>query len=454
MTHPRQALGRSIGLTAFVWGYPLVEMLRTCRLQTGNGQGAAWHAPIDRLQHCTRVSTDADRDVVTPANDLLYTTGWIHLAHGPRRLTVPPLHEGRYLVLALYDAWTENFANPGLRTSPRGGETVLLVGPDAPPDAGAGSGLRVLRSPTRLVWLIGRVVAGDEADLPAARALQAGIALAADAEGPPPAAVSAWQGPPEDTVAALQARPDEAPAIAARFFDNLCHGLAGECVPPADAGLLAWVAAAGLQPHASFAFEQLDEPLRQGLVQGLADGVALLVHSSRSRHARPWALTARVGRYGSNYLVRALTAYKGLGALAPEEALYAMGDFDAQGRALDGRVPGTLRFAPGELPPVDGFWSVTLYGEDRFLHPNAIGRHSIGDRTPGLRPDADGGLTIHVSHDPPAGEAARANWLPAPAGRCYLVMRLYVPRPEARSWAIPPVTPVTPVAPTPPEPAE
>lgn len=446
MTHPRHALGRSVGLTAFVWGYPLVEMLRTCRLQTGD-PAAAWHAPIDRLRHTPRVADATDRDIVTPANDLLYTTGWIHLAHGPRRLTVPPLHSGRYLVLALYDAWTENFANPGLRTSPRAGETVLLVGPDAPPDAGAGSGLRVLRAPTRLVWLIGRVVAGDQADLPAARALQAGIALAADGEGPPPAAVGNWQGPPEDTVAALEARPHEAEAIAARFFDNLCRGLAGECVPAADAGLLAWLSSAGLQPHAAFSFAQLDEPLRKGLVQGLADGVALLVQASRSRHARPWALNTRIGRYGTAYLVRALTAYKGLGALAPEEALYAMSDFDAHGQPLDGRVGYALRFAPGELPPVDGFWSVTLYAEDRFLHPNASGRHSIGDRTPGLRPDPDGGLTIHVGHEPPADPAARTNWLPAPAGRCYLVLRLYVPRPEARGWAIPPLRPLAPVAP-------
>ena len=99
------------------------------------------------------------------------------------------------------------------------------------------------------------------------------------------------------------------------------------------------------------------------------------------------------------------------------------------------------RFAPGELPPADGFWSITLYDADRFLYRNAFGRHSIGDRTPGLKPDADGGLTLLIGHEPPADPS---NWLPAPPGPCYVVLRMYVPRPEARTWAIPPLQRIEP----------
>jgi len=436
----RQALGRAIGLTAFVWGYPLVESLRTCRLQTSPASQteASWRSPIDTLQHVTRVSTDADRDVVTPANDLLYTTGWINLANGPRMLHVPApqRHPGRYFVLALYDAWTNNFDNPGLRLSPADGEAVWLVGPGCPPAQRPGDGRPVIEAPTNLVWVIGRVLAGEGEDAARARALQAEIRLDAPASGGRPGAVERWSGPPEDTMATWLARPDTAVEYAPHFFNNLCRGLAEQAIPTTDQGLADWLGRSGLTASLDFDFAQLPEGLRAGLIEGLCDGAALVLQGSRSRRARPWATSFGVGRYGTDYLVRALTAYKGLGALAPDEAVYAMSDFDGAHQVYDGRQRYRLRFAPGELPPVDGFWSVTLYDADRFLHPNPKGRHSIGDRTPGLRPDADGGLTLEIAHQPPEGDS---NWLPAPAGNFYLVLRMYLPRPDVRSWPIPPV---------------
>lgn len=442
-TSTRHALGQAIGLTAFVWGYPLVESLRTCRLQTltGNGEHASWRSEIDQLQHVRRVSTDADRDVVTPANDLLYTTGWINLANGPRLLHVPAAarHPGRYFVLALYDAWTNNFDNPGLRNCAAGGEAIWLVGPDHPADALPADGRRVLRAPTDLVWLIARVLAGAGDDVIAAQALQAEIRLElpeGTRSGARPGVVDHWSGPPEDTMAAWMARPDDIASFGPHFFNNLCHGLASQKVPASDTGLARWIASQGLMPDLSFDFFQLDEALRAGLLQGLRDGAALMLEGSRSRKARPWATHFGLGRYDCDYLVRALTAYKGLGALAADEAVYAMGDFDAARAPLHGRQRYRLRFEPGELPPVDAFWSVTLYDADRFLYPNALGRHSIGDRTPDLVHDADGGLTLAISHEPPAD---RRNWLPAPAGQFYLVLRMYLPRPEVRSWTIPPL---------------
>ena len=313
----RRDLARAVGLTAFVHGYPLVESVRTCRLQTGH-PGLAPRAPINALHAITRPSTDQDRDIVTPANDLLYTTAWIHLGDGPCVLTVPAAaeHPGRYFVLALYDAYTENFENLGPRNCSAQGEQVLLLGPgQRAPTALAH--LRQVSCPTTLVWLIGRILVGEAA---------------------------------------------------------------------------------------------------------------------RSRRRKPWVLAGRAGRYGNDHLTRALTAYIGLGALATTEALYAAGHFDAAGEALDGSRRYTMRFEADALPPADAFWSVTLYGADRFLHPNALGRHAIGDRTPGLRRDADGGLRLVFSHDRPADDA---NWLPTPAGRFYLILRLYHPREEARAWRIP-----------------
>lgn len=440
---PRFALGQSIGLAAFVWGYPLVETLRTCRLQTmaTDADAVAWRGAIDRVQHVRRASTAADRDVVTPANDLLYSTGWINLANGPRLLHVPASSQngGRYFVLALYDAWTNNFENPGLRTSPPAGEVVALLGPGTAAGTALPAGARMVRAATNLVWLIARIVVGDTNDLPGARALQAAIRLGCPNgtdSGTLPAAVRHWVGAPQDTMAALQQRPGDASAIAGAFFTNLCHCLADAPPTAEDAGMAAWFTRGKLVAGEAFDWAWIDAPLRAGLTQGLVDAAALITSASRSHVARPWAASFALGRYGSNYLVRALTAYKGLGALDSNEAVYAMGDFDADKQALRGSASYLLRFEPGDLPPVDAFWSMTLYDADRFLYPNAIGRFSIGDRTPALHHDPDGGLTLRICHDAPVD---RANWLPAPAGSFYLILRMYCPRPEARSWRIPPL---------------
>jgi hypothetical protein len=438
---PRFALGQSIGLAAFVWGYPLVETFRTCRLQVlaTAGERVAWKASIDQLHHVQRPSTAEDRDVVTPANDLLYSTGWINLANGPRYLHVPSSikHQGRYFVLALYDNWTNNFENPGLRTSPPAGETVLLLGPDTRSDFVAPPGCRVVRSPSNLVWMIGRIVVGTGEDVAKAQALQADIRLEAAAgtdRGELPDAVSHWVGAPQDSVAALQERPQDALAIAGAFFTNLCQCL-GESHPPAsDEGIADWFTRGKLVPGKAFSWDWRDAPLRAGLQQGLEDGVALLVSASRSHSARPWAAHFGLGVYGTGYLTRALTAYKGLGALASNEAVYAMGDFDGHKQALTGQHRYLMRFEAGDLPPVDAFWSITLYDADRFLYANPLARYSIGDRTPHLQRDPDGGLTLQISHSAPQ---ETSNWLPAPTESFYLILRMYCPRDEARTWRIP-----------------
>lgn len=438
---PRFALGQSIGLAAFVWGYPLVETMRTCRLQTTthSAEGIAWKAPIDRLQHNRDATAAHERDIVTPANDLLYTTGWLNLANGPRLLQVPSSrkHGGRYFVLALYDAWTNNFDNPGLRNSDPAGETIALVGPGTAAAAVLPKDARVIRCPTDLVWLIARVVVGPGDDVLPARALQSDIRL----ECPPgtdlgqaPSAVTHWIGEPQDTMAAVRERPHDAQAIASAFFSNLCQCLADAPPPIDDAGMLAWFARGKLVPGRGFDWKWLDAPLRLGLQRGLCDGAALLVAGSRSHVAKPWAANYTMGRYGSNYMSRALVAYKGLAGLASDEAVYAMGDFDADKQPLDGRHDYLMRFVPGDLPPVDGFWSVTLYDADRFLYPNPISRHAIGDRTAGLQYDPDGGLTLRITHTQPGHSA---NWLPAPAGSFYLILRMYCPRAEVRGWPVP-----------------
>ncbi|WP_027015080.1 DUF1254 domain-containing protein [Comamonas composti] len=447
----RQSLAHSIGLSAFIYGYPLTETYRTCRMQTeprasrrpGASAGSDVRSPMNKLHHAPRPSTHEDRDVVTPANDLLYTMAWVHLAGGPMLLTVPSSarHPGRYFVLPLYDAYTENFENLGPRNCAPEGETVVLVGPDGQVPQSLSS-LRVVRCPTNLVWLIGRILAGDSSDWPAARALQAEIRLEPAPGTQPcgrPAAVEHWSGEPLDAMAAAFEKGEPPEQVAPRFFTNLCHALAEAPGRVEDRGLLAWLRHAGLLADAAFSWDALDEPTRKGLIQGFADGVQVVAAVTPNQRPRPWSMAAHTGRYASNFLLRARTAYLGLGALATQEAIYAASHYDAVQQPLDGRQRYRIRFEADDLPPADAFWSVTLYDSDRFLYANEIMRHAIGDRTPGLKLGADGSLEMEISHARPADTA---NWLPAPAGRFYLILRMYHPREGVPSWRIPALQPL------------
>jgi hypothetical protein len=147
-----------------------------------------------------------------------------------------------------------------------------------------------------------------------------------------------------------------------------------------------------------------------------------------------------VGDYGRNYLGRAVVARIALGANVRDETVYPFGLTDGRGRPLRGRQRYTLRFERGQLPPVGAFWSLTMYGDDGYLYENPLGRYAIGDRTGGLRRGRDGSLTLHLQHRAPAG-AARSNWLPAPAGRFRVALRLYEPRRSVLSgaWRPPPL---------------
>ena len=444
--HPLFSLGRSIGMSAFIWGYPLVETVRTCHAMTvaplKHGQA---NLPFEFLRIRPAPSTAADRVVVAPSNDLLYGSAWIDLGRGPRFLSVPSSekHSKRYFSLALYDAWTNNFANPGSRDSDPAGETLALVGPGTPTRNAVPPGMRVLQCPTDLVWIIPRILVGSGDDVVAARATAADMVLAcppdAPAAGPTPAVVN-WVGTAENAVAAISRQPEQVATFARDFFTNLCQALVD--TPPSDQerALLAWFGEAQIAPGSGPQWATMPDTLTTGLQQGAADAVALILGASKASEPVAWRVRYDIGRWDGNLLTRALVAYRGLAALASDEAVYAAAHLDANLQALDGSHTYTLRFAPDQLPPADAFWSVTLYGEDFFLHPNPQGRYAIGDRTPGMKQDADGGLTLWFGH---ADQPDNPNWLPAPAGPFSLALRLYHPRPEVRRWQIPAVRKMT-----------
>ena len=239
--------------------------------------------------------------------------------------------------------------------------------------------------------------------------------------------------------------PAEAGTNGMAFWDELGDALADN--PPttdAQRELLDRLATLGVGPGRHPSTEVTDPDVRAALEAGLADGAAQIDEfGAASASTVGWSYRNDLGTYGDDLLLRALVSEVGWGANVAEEALYPTATTDANGDPLVGSTGYRIRFEPGQAPPVDAFWSLTLYGPDRFFVPNDLGRFALGDRSPGLA-TPDGGLEIVVSATPPPGEEDR--WLPAPAGEFSLMLRLYLPRPEAidLSWTPPSIEPLAP----------
>jgi hypothetical protein len=251
----------------------------------------------------------------------------------------------------------------------------------------------------------------------------------------------AWQAGERRALQIVTRRPQPPLVLPAglAFAEALGQRLAESPPPDRDACALRAFGRAGIGPG-SAPPPALAGPVEAGLRAGdrLVDEIVAVERAWATERGNGWwTIAGDTGRFGADYARRALVARIGLGANVASEALYPVADRDGDGRPLRGRRAYALRFAPGALPPVRAFWSLTLYDEDLALHPNPLGRYALGDRTPGLRRAADGSLTIRVSHQPPPG--SRANWLPAPRGAFSLYLRLYEPRRAALDgrWAPP-----------------
>ncbi len=420
-----QALARE----AFVYAFPLHEMTRMRAATSPRrlpGVGFAGDG-ADSTQRWANVFT-ATRQllgaggsrVVTPNNDTLYLNAWLDLDEGPLVIDVPDT-EGRYYVLGLLDFYTNPFAHLGTRCTGNSARSFVVLGPDAgAPPAGFEAPGAVVRAPTRWVWIIGRILVDGPHELPLVHALQDCFRLRR---------LDDWRAGRDSAPLRFDARCDaQAPLAVAAFVANVNRALRENPPPAEETAQVARFAAVGLGAQCP------DEPAPQHaalLRPALEQGMALLQAGGLGDTlVQGWSMPRRLdGGFGSDHLRRAAVALKYIGALESAEAVYPMAYVDAEGRPLSGEHAYVLHFAPGQLPPVNGFWSLTMYDRRTFmLVPNDIGRFAIGDRTRGLAYGADGSLTIHLQARPPRDAAARANWLPAPAGAFYLCLRGYLPQ--------------------------
>ena len=383
---------------------PLFEMARMRAATTprrhalhgyaGDGPGSPqrW---VNQFTHTRRLRGPEDREVVTPNNDTLFSNAWLDLSIGPLFIEVPEMGS-RYWVLGFLDAWTNPWAYAGRRTTGGQRQRLFVHGPRWQGEVPAG--MHAVNAPGEDVWVIGRIlVDAGETDLPGVHALQDRFAIR---------------------------RPDGTPALSR--IDTLVA--AGETDSPrADEYLR--VVDAMLRRNPSPDPLAADCPAPAGLQAALAR-----LYSELRELPQPsdlgggWTRAVNVRTsFGADHLTRARVARNWIGTLGIDEAMYLMAEVDSEGRPLDGAQAYALRFPADGLPRVGAFWSITLYRRsDCLLVANPLGRHSIGDRTPGLRRDRDGALSLRIQAQAP-GESW--NWLPCPAGEdFYLVLRLYEPQ--------------------------
>jgi hypothetical protein len=201
-------------------------------------------------------------------------------------------------------------------------------------------------------------------------------------------------------------------------------------VPAFETDLLRRLSRIGVGPYLEFDLDAFSNDVREAVTDGVGKAHAAIEERGNNlgRVVDGWQDIPPMGRYGDDYLFRSAVAWKFIYTNSPEEALYPIAETDAAGEPLTGEHRYVLRFTPGQLPPVDAFWSITLYDStSRLMVDNPINRYSMGDRTPGLAYDDDGTLTIHIQRQPP-DPGRQPNWLPAPSGRFYLNARAYIPR--------------------------
>ncbi len=420
---PAYQEGYDLGLEAWKYGLPLVKMDQTFRIQTsvdvpdGRGRG-----PVNRFSHVRVLANASAHDVVAPNNDTPYSIAWLNLSHQPMVIHVPKVN--RYFVIPLYDPYTEDFRNLGSvrRTEPG---DYAVVGPGQgkvklPKD------VHRIKSRYDRVWIIGRTLNYGSADLSNTRRIQdryriTPLSRYGTGFRPKP------PGNPDTT-------PEGVPMPSGlAFFDKLGYLLRRFPPPAADSAKLGELAQIGVGPGRRPSTDSsLSAETRQGMIDAVAAGPGVLQTAVTVRYVTEapkhngW-LVLPTGRYGTDYDYRALVTQVGLGALTPSEAIYPVGQTDKSLVPLNGSKDYVVHFEPGQLPPVDAFWSLTLYDSSGYFVPNPIVRYAIGDRSD-LNLNPDGSLDIYVQSTEPSGPAKAKNWLPSPTGAAFrLTMRLYEP---------------------------
>lgn len=416
----------AIAQEAYIYLYPLVTMDVSRRQLTNIEPGKmVGRGPMNTFSHI-RAFPDANfREVVRPNFDTLYSSGWLDLTKEPMVVSVPDT-QGRYYLMPMLDMWSDVFAVPGKRTSGTSAANYAVVPPGWHGTLPAG--VQRINSPTPYVWLIGRTQTNGPKDYPAVNKVQDGYRMTPLSHwGKTPVPLSVKIDPAVDMKTPPLRQVNEMPAD--KYF---AYGAALMAINPphgTDWSTLARMKRIGIEPG-KFDPAKAD---KAALARGAASGLKFMLEKmpTLARVTNGWQMnTDTMGVYGNYYLKRAIVAMAGLGANQPDDAIYPLNVTDADGKPVMAENKYVLSFKKEELPPVEAFWSLTMYDAEGFQVANPINRFAIGDRD-SLKFNADGSLDLLIQNENP-GADKESNWLPTPkSGPLGLTMRLYAPKSQA-----------------------
>ncbi len=429
------------GIEAYVYGYPLVTMEMTRRVMTNVEIPEATRAPMGNLLRARTYPNAKYRDVTAPNADTLYTTAWIDVGKEPWVLSLPDA-QGRYYLMPMLDGWTDVFQVPGKRTTGTGPQKYAITGPGWRGSLPAG--VTEYKSPTAIVWLLGRIYCtGTPEDYEAVHKMQNEVSIVPlSAYGKPYTPPAGNVDPSIDMKKPVR---DQVNALDASAYFNLLASLMKDNPPSrADGPILAKMAHLGIAPGKPFDRSKLDPAVAKALADVPKLGFEKIMAHFKTAGAleNGWMFTTKTGLYGTDYLQRALVTAIGLGANRPQDAIYPTSETDSEGKAYDGSQKYVMHFEKGQMPPVHGFWSLTMYNAEYFFVDNPLNRYTLSERNK-FKINADGSVDLYLQNDNPGAEK-ESDWLPAPKGKFILMLRLYWPKERTPSiingtWKIPPV---------------
>lgn len=418
-----------IATDAYVYGYSLVTTDVT-RIQMSNIPAVEeLRAPLNQFANVKRYPPADYRGVSAPNADTLYSLAWLDLKE-PQVFSHPDMGK-RYFLFPMVDLWMTIFSSPGTRTTGQKAGNFLITGPDW--KGSVPKGMKHITSATRYMVILGRTYAnGTEADYKAANALQAQYKITP---------LSAWgkpftpKAPPVDANPGISMtdKPQEVIlAMGTEGYFNWMSKRMCEAAPAyaADAAALARFAKIGIEPCKPFDMSKLDPAVQAALKDLPKTALDKIGANQKSLGTEKdgWLMTIGLGQYGTDYLKRAVVAAFGWPANLQEDAVYPYTTIDAKGETLSGANKYTLTFAKGQTPPVNAFWSITMYMIDQgwWFVPNKLDKFTVSPRDH-LKPNADGSITLYFQTESP-GKDKEANWLPAPKGDFIPMMRMYYPK--------------------------
>jgi hypothetical protein len=435
-----------IGKEAYIFAYPLMTMELTRRTSTNVVAPVGTTAPMGQFARLRQYPDATFTTVTAPNADTLYTSGFFDVSKEPWIVTVPDM-QGRYYLFPMLDGWTDVFQVPGKRTTGTGAQKYAITGPgwkgDLPTE------VTEYASPTGLVWVLSRTYCtGTPEDYKAVHALQDQItAVPLSSYGKPYAPPQGTVDPSIDSKTPVRDRLNAMDA--ASYFKLFAELLKTNPPKKEDAPMVAKLAKIGITPGQDFDTSKLDPGVAEGLArvpkaaqEKIAAWMKEGILTRDTKFENGWLFTTKTGLYGTNYIQRATITWYGLGANRPEDAVYPVSEGTNVLEKYDGANKYVLHFAKGHMPPVDGFWSLTMYNAEYFFVANPLNRYTLSQRDP-LHVNADGSTDLYIQADSP-GKDKEANWLPSPKDKFVLMFRLYWPKATAPSlldgsWEIPAV---------------